>query len=147
MSSSIATPENQFKFHQATSNISGTAEGLKRKLKQLDAGLTTCMRRFLSVNSCWLACSSPEQVWACGNRNFSSSTGHLGKEWCYGSLHVFAELKEDLKGKKEFEDYLTKLKIQKADIEDRIEKNKAWIVSQCFSIPQCGACVQDAAST
>lgn len=48
MSSNIATPENQFKFHQATSNISGTAEGLKRKLKQLDAGSTGCLRRLLS---------------------------------------------------------------------------------------------------
>ncbi|WIA08791.1 hypothetical protein OEZ85_008213 [Tetradesmus obliquus] len=69
-----ATAENNFKFHQATSNIAGTAEGLKRKVKQLDA-----------------------------------------------------ELKEDLKGKKEFEDYLTKLNLQKADIQGRIEKNKTWI--------------------
>jgi len=41
---------------------------------------------------------------------------------------VSAELKEDLKGKKEFEDYLTKLNLQKADIQGRIEKNKTWIV-------------------
>jgi hypothetical protein len=39
------------------------------------------------------------------------------------------ELKDDLKGKKEFEDYLTKLNLQKADIQGRIEKNKTWIVS------------------
>jgi hypothetical protein len=46
-------------------------------------------------------------------------------------FYIFAlsELKEDLKGKKEFEDYLTKLQIEKSDIQDRIEKNKAWIVS------------------
>jgi hypothetical protein len=43
---------------------------------------------------------------------------------------VPAELKEDLKGKKEFEDYLTKLNLQKADIQGRIEKNKTWIVSE-----------------
>jgi hypothetical protein len=42
---------------------------------------------------------------------------------------VPAELKEDLKGKKEFEEYLTKLNLQKADIQGRIEKNKTWIVS------------------
>jgi hypothetical protein len=44
-----------------------------------------------------------------------------------------AELKEDLKGKKEFEEYLTKLSLQKADIQGRIEKNKTWIVSSCQS--------------
>lgn len=40
-----------------------------------------------------------------------------------------AELKEDLKGRKEFEDYLARLNIQKADLQAKIEKNKAWIVS------------------
>jgi hypothetical protein len=36
-----------------------------------------------------------------------------------------------LKGKKEFEEYLTKLNLQKADIQGRIEKNKTWIVRSC----------------
>ncbi|GBF89160.1 flagellar associated protein [Raphidocelis subcapitata] len=40
---------------------------------------------------------------------------------------VDAELKADLKGRKEFEDYLTKLKIQRADLAARIDRNKAWI--------------------
>lgn len=38
------------------------------------------------------------------------------------------ELKEDAKGLKEFQDYRTKLLIQRADLEGRIAKNKAWIV-------------------
>ena len=39
------------------------------------------------------------------------------------------ELKADAKGKKEFQDYNTKLQFQRADLVERIEKNKAWIVS------------------
>lgn len=42
---------------------------------------------------------------------------------------TYLELKADAKGKKEFEDYQTKLEIQKADLKERIEKNKAWVVS------------------
>lgn len=40
-----------------------------------------------------------------------------------------AELKEDIKGQKEFVEYLTRLQIQRADLQDRIDKNKAWVVS------------------
>ncbi|KAF8072760.1 rpsO [Scenedesmus sp. PABB004] len=69
-------------FKLATSSIGGTAESLKRRLKQLDAGVA-----------------------------------------------VLCELKEDLKGKKEFEAYLSKLQTQRADVQDRIEKNRAWIAN------------------
>lgn len=51
-----------------------------------------------------------------------------------------AELKSDAKGKKEFEDYRTKLLIQRADLVNRIDKNKTWIVSCCItrSLPLIG---------
>jgi hypothetical protein len=39
-----------------------------------------------------------------------------------------AEIKEDQKGKKEYEDYLTKLNLQKADLQKRIDSNKEWLV-------------------
>ncbi|KIZ06246.1 flagellar associated protein [Monoraphidium neglectum] len=42
---------------------------------------------------------------------------------------VETELKADAKGKKEFEDYHTKLLIERADIEERIKKNKDWIAN------------------
>ena len=42
---------------------------------------------------------------------------------------VHTELKADAKGQKEFQDYRTKLEIQKSDLQDRIRKNKEWIVS------------------
>eukprot|EP00877_Chromochloris_zofingiensis_P015214 jgi/Chrzof1/9947/Cz04g21210.t1 len=70
----VATAENISKLHQTTRNISGTAEGLRRKLKDLDA-----------------------------------------------------EIKQDLKGKKEYEEYLAKLNIQKAELQERIARNQAWI--------------------
>lgn len=40
-----------------------------------------------------------------------------------------AEIKQDLKGKKEYEEYLAKLNIQKAELQERIARNQAWIVS------------------
>lgn len=42
-----------------------------------------------------------------------------------------AELKEDIKGQKEFVSYLTQLQLQRADLQERINQNKAWIVSSC----------------
>jgi hypothetical protein len=48
----VTTAKNKYKFHQATSNISGTAEALKRQLKQVDAGwfhMTTCMLDVLAA--------------------------------------------------------------------------------------------------
>jgi len=56
----------------------------------------------------------------------SAPDGQYNRSSCASAV---TEIKEDLKGKKEFEDYLTKLQIEKSDIQDRIEKNKAWIVS------------------
>lgn len=42
---------------------------------------------------------------------------------------VCTELKEDIKGQKEFKEYLTTLELQRADLQGRIDKNKAWVVS------------------
>ncbi|KAI8476434.1 MAG: flagellar associated protein [Monoraphidium minutum] len=42
---------------------------------------------------------------------------------------VEAELKSDLKGKKEFDEYRTKLLIQRADMAQRVEQNKAWVAN------------------
>ena len=38
-----------------------------------------------------------------------------------------AELKADVKGRKEFEDYRTTLMLQRADLEARVARNKAWV--------------------
>jgi hypothetical protein len=42
---------------------------------------------------------------------------------------VPAELKEDITGRAEFVEYLTHLQLQRADLQDRIGKNKEWVVS------------------
>ena len=47
------------------------------------------------------------------------------------------ELKADAKGRKEFEGYRTKLMIQRAELVENIEKDKAWIVSRVG--PRAGA--------
>lgn len=44
---------------------------------------------------------------------------------------VLAELKEDISGRAEFVEYLTRLQLQRAELQDRIGKNKAWVVSSC----------------
>lgn len=40
-----------------------------------------------------------------------------------------ADLKKDLAGQKEYQDYLKKIDIQRDDLRKRIAKNKEWIVS------------------
>ena len=50
-------------------------------------------------------------------------------------LNGSAELRQDKKGKKEYDDFLTKLNMQKADLQQRVQKNTAWIVSPPQSCP------------
>lgn len=57
--------------------------------------------------------------------NIGGSTEQLRR----ALARVEAELKADLKGKKEFEDYRTTLLLQRADLEARAARNRAWIAA------------------
>lgn len=113
----VTSEKNKFKFQQASSAIAGTADGLKRQLAKLDTG--TC-------SSC--ASSSSKQT---GSGQCPAVLVQY-KTDCI--LYMYAELKEDIKGRAEFVEYLTRLQIQRADLQDRIDKNKDWIVSTAAAL-------------
>ncbi|GFR44857.1 hypothetical protein Agub_g6200 [Astrephomene gubernaculifera] len=61
-------------FNQTSTNIGGTAEGLRRSLRELEA-----------------------------------------------------DLKKDEEGKKEYETYLKRLEVQRADLQKKVDEHKAWL--------------------
>ncbi|GAX74114.1 hypothetical protein CEUSTIGMA_g1563.t1 [Chlamydomonas eustigma] len=63
------------------------------------------------------------QKFATTSNNIAGTSTNLGQSL----KEIEADLKKDVEGRKEFEDYLAKLEKQKAELRKRIEANKTWI--------------------
>jgi hypothetical protein len=125
-----AMERSKHQLNQIASNIGGTADSLRRQLAAVEAGARWRRRAAActsghspSLRSCHRAAT---QSAAATLRTPAADSAPVAAAGC---PRPPVDLKADAVGLKEFQDYQTKLNLQRADLEERIAKNKAWIVS------------------
>lgn len=124
------------KFNQTSTSLSGTAEGLRISLKELEAGEGEPLVLVQSAQSTSYNCDSAG-AYSCLLMDhicdfvYRHVPVSLNFSLDLRGVHstVRADLKKDKEGLKEYEDFLTTIGKRKAELQARIKANKAWVVS------------------